>query len=383
MSVEHIPWFCPEVGAPELARLTEVIQGNYINDGPLSRQLERTLAEYLGARYAVVTTSGTVALALALMGLGVGPGDQVIVPDLTFVATANAVRLTGAEVVLADVEPTCFTLDPTPLPRLLTPRTRALIAVDFNGRGCDYPRLWEICRQHGLHLLSDSAQALGSQVGGRYLGTFAQAGCFSFSANKTLSSGQGGLVVTDDEALYFRMRELKDQGRRFTGSGGGDDRHPVLGFNFKYTDLQAGVALAQFERLETRLAGFAQRDAWYAQRLADIPGVHLPPQDAAAGSVRQWMDILIDPPWRQAVMEALARENMGCRSFYQPVHRHPPHQAADTDFPQACDLSERGVWLPSSFALREEQADAVCHIIREALRHPHASSHPASLEETR
>ena len=214
---ERIPWFRPQVGADEQARVAQVLESGYINDGEVTRAFEARVAATVGARHCVAVTSGTAAIALALMGKGIGPGDEVIVPDLTFVATANAVRLAGADVRLVDVEPLRFTLDVDKARAAVGPRTRAVVAVDVNGRGADYGALEPLCRDHGLALVCDSAEALGSQRGGRFLGTYGDAGVFSFSAPKTVTSGQGGMIATDDTALHHRLRELKDQGRRTPG----------------------------------------------------------------------------------------------------------------------------------------------------------------------
>ena len=254
-----IAWFGPHLTGRELDRLRDVLDRQYVNDGPLAREFERRLAAFVGTRHAVAVTSGTAAIALSLMAAGIGPGDEVLVPDLTFIATANAVRMAGADVKLVDVEPVRFGVDPNAVEATIGPRTRALVTVDVNGRGTDYTRLEPICQKAGLVLICDAAEALGSRFAGKMLGSFGLAGCFSFSANKTITAGQGGMIVTDNDALHDRLRELKDQGRRKGGTGGDDD-HPVLGFNFKFTDLQAAVALPQFDEIEDRLEAAVHRD---------------------------------------------------------------------------------------------------------------------------
>ena len=185
------------------------------------------------------------------MALGIEPGDEVIVPDLTFIATANAARLAGAAVVLVDVDPHRLTLSPQAVEAAITPRTRAVVPVDVNGRGADYVALERICRDRGLVMVCDAAEALGSRYDGKPLGSYGDAACFSFSPNKTLTTGQGGMIVTKSASMADRLYELKDQGRRVRGSGG-DDLHPVMGFNFKFTDLQAAVGLAQLEAFDAR-----------------------------------------------------------------------------------------------------------------------------------
>ncbi len=359
-----IRWFGPDVGDLEQAAVARVITSNYINDGPTTRRFETAFAERLGVKHALAVTSGTAAITLALMAVGVGPGDDVIVPDLTFIATANAVRLAGAEVKLVDVEPHRFTLDPVKAEAAIGPRTKAIVPVNVNGRAADYETLERLCTERGLKLVCDAAEALGSRWHGRSLGTFGDAGCFSFSANKTVTSGQGGMVVTNSDEVYYRLRELKDQGRRFGGSGG-DDLHPVMGFNFKYTDLQAAIALTQLGRMDERIVNFGRRDAWYRGFLADCPNVVFPETPNFAGEVLQWTDILCDN--RAAILTALSAQGIDTRSFWFPLHRQEPYRAEDDAFPNSIDISAQGLWLPSAFDLTEAQARTVAEAIRAAV----------------
>lgn len=362
--MEQIPWFPPEVGAAEAERLTEVIASGYLNDGPVTREFERRVAAIVGVKHCVGVTSGTAAISLALMAAGIGPGDEVIVPDLTFIATANAVRMFGAVAKLVDVEPRRFTLDLEKVQAAIGPRTRAVVPVDVNGRACDYEALEALCRKHDLVLVSDAAEALGSAQNGRMLGSFGQAGCFSFSAAKTVTTGQGGMVATNDTAIYHRLLELKDQGRRATGTGG-NDLHPVMGYNFKLTNLQAAVGLAQLDRMPGRIAHFQARDLWYRERLEGCPGLELPPLTNDTGEVRQWTDVLVRD--RDGVEAALKAEGIGCRPFWYPLHRQDPYALPDDEFAASIDVSYRGLWLPSAFTLTEDQADRAAQAVRRHL----------------
>ncbi len=348
----------------ELPRLAGVLERNFLNDGPLTRELEERVAQRVGTRHAVAVTSGTAAISLALMANGIGPGDEVIVPDLTFIATANAARMAGATVVLADVEPARFTLALAAVERALTPRTRAIVTVDVNGRGADYRVLEPFCRKRGLVLVCDAAEALGSVYAGRPLGGFGDAGCFSFSANKTVTSGQGGVVVTNHTATYNRLLELKDQGRPKRGSGG-DDLHPTMGFNFKFTDLQAAVALAQLDIADQRLAQARQRDAWYCAALDGLPGVEVPDFTSEPGEVRQWTDVLLDD--RDGVRGVLEQRGIGVRAFWFPIHSQAPYLSDDDGFTNACSISRRGLWLPSNFSITEDDVAQVAAAIRIAV----------------
>jgi len=362
---EKIPWFELETDHNEEDAVLKVLASGYLNDGPVVREFERQFAARLGVSHAVAVTSGTIAITAALLALGVGPGDEVLVPDLTFVATATAVRLTGASVRLVDVEPTRFGIDIERAREAIGPRTRAIVSVDVNGRAPNYGALETLCSENGLDLVCDAAEALGSQYQGAPIGAQGAAACFSLSANKTVSSGQGGVVVTNREDIHACLREIKDQGRRVQGTGG-DDLHPVLGFNFKYTSVQGAIAQAQLNKLDARLEGARQRERWYREVLDGDNEVNFPPWDDAGGEVLQWTDILI--PKRDAVAGYMNGINVGVRSFWRPLHTQAPFAAPPENFPVSTEISRRGLWLPSNFSLTREQVEHAAKSLRDALR---------------
>lgn len=357
-----ILWFGPEVSDPEVDAITKVLRSGYINDGEVTKEFEKQIASFLGIKHCVAVTSGTAAITLALIGLGIGPGSEVIVPDLTFIATANAVRLAGATPILADIEPDRFNIDVGAVERAITPRTKAIVPVDVNGRGAAYEDLLSLAKAHRLHIVCDAAEGFGSKYKNQYLGTFGDAGCFSFSPNKTITTGQGGAIVTNNTELYHHLCELKDQGRRVTGSGG-DDLHPVLGFNFKFTNLQAALGIAQMQRVASRLLHFQQRDAWYLTHLADCPNIQLSTMDSEGGEVRQWADVLT--PYKKKLAAELDKHNIGYRAFWFPLHRQAPYQQPDKNFPNAIAVSQQGLWLPSSFQLSEKDVMRCSYVIRQ------------------
>lgn len=364
MANKPIPWFEPAATGGELQYLQDVLKRNFLNDGPLTRQFEVKVAAHCGVEHAIAVTSGTVAISIALMALGIGHGDEVIVPDLTFIATANAVRLSGATPVLVDVELHRFAIDCEKVEAAITPRTKAIVPVDVNGRGADYRFLEAFCRQKGLRLVCDTAEALGSRYDGRPLGSFGDAAALSFSANKTVTTGQGGMVLTRNAALAERIVQLKDQGRLKRGTGG-DDLHPTQGFNFKFTDIQAAVGLAQLDALEERCAQAAQRDAWYRKYLSNCPGIRFPDYDSEPQEVRQWTDVLVED--REKLRPLLESNGIGYRAFWFPLHTQKPYEGQWGAFENAVRISDMGLWLPSHFSLTEDDVKAVSAVIRNTL----------------
>jgi perosamine synthetase len=359
--MRKIPWWSPEIGPNELGLVKEVLESGYINEGDVVARFEKRIAELVGARHAVATTSGTSAIFLALAGLGIGHGDEVIVPDVTFIATANAVVLAGAKPVLVDVEPKTLGIDPAALERAITSRTKAVVPVHVTGRGADMKRVVEIARRKNLVVVEDAAEALRSKHEGRWLGTWGNAGCFSFSPNKTITSGQGGMIVTDDDKLAQRLRELKDQGRPVRGTGG-DDAHPTLGFNFKLTNLQAAVAMGQLGYLEDRLARQRAIYQRYVAGLRGVRGIEVLGFDIEGGATPQWTDALCDR--RDALDAYLAANGASCRRFWHPIHTQPPYRAADDAFPNAIAACSRALWLPSAFQLSDDDVDTVVRLIK-------------------
>ena len=357
-----IPWWQPELAGTELKQLERVLATNYLNDGPITREFEQEFARMIGARHAVACTSGTAAIFMGLAACGIGPGDEVLVPDMTFIATANAVRLTGATVVLVDVDRATLTMDPAAAKPAITARTKAIVPVHVTGRAGTFDAIVDLAKSHGLTIVEDAAEALMSKHRGRMLGTHGRTGAFSFSPAKTFTTGQGGMVVTDDDAIHTRLRELKDQGRAQTGTGG-DDLHPVMGYNFKYTSLQAAVGLAQLPLVPQRIARQRAIQQLYRRELANTKGITLLP--FTDGEVPQWTDVLIED--RDRVSEELRKQGMQTRNFWFPLHTQEPYLQPDSKFPNATWASPRALWLPSAFTLTDDDVLAVCAALKRAL----------------
>ncbi len=350
IAIQFEPWF----GEEEKQELARVIDSGWVTEAQATREFEERFRTFVGATYAVATTSGTIALTLALMAVGVDAGDEVLVPDMTFAGTATAVRLAGAVPVLVDVDPRTLGMDPLCAEAAITSRTRAIVPVHFNGRPADVRALGALAASRGLHLVEDAAQALGSRAHGRQLGTFGICGCFSLSTPKVITTGQGGMVTTEDPAVAARLVELKDQGRIRRSQ----NHHPVLGFNFKFTDLQAAVGIAQMRKLPSRLARVAEMYERYRERLIHL-GLEM--LDVPRPDVQPWhVDVLTDR--RDELAAFLTSRQIGWRAYHPALHTQPPF-ASDAAYPIATRAANRGLWLPSSSFLTDAEIDEVIDAI--------------------
>jgi perosamine synthetase len=343
----------PDVGPQERARVAEAMrEGGVSSLGRHVAEFERAFARRLALPHAVAVSSGTAALHLSLAALGIGPGDEVIVPDLTFVATANAVAYTGARVVLADVDPASWTLDPEAVRRALTRRTRAIVAVHLYGNPPDLGALGALARRHRVALVEDAAEGLGATWRGRPAGSVGALGTFSFYGNKVLTTGEGGMVVTRSRALDARLRHLRDHGmsprRRYY--------HDVLAFNYRMTALQGALGLAQLERLDGFLTRRARIAQWYRAALRDVPGVHEPVPLPAAQAVA-WLYTVAVEGWtrrrRDAAIASLRRSGVDSRPVFVPMSRLPMYRRRP--LPVSDDLSARGISLPTHAGLRRAE----------------------------
>ncbi|MDP2684181.1 MAG: DegT/DnrJ/EryC1/StrS family aminotransferase [bacterium] len=359
---KKIPWWMPQTGTPEEREyIKQALDDNYINEGNLTTEFENQIANLVGAKYAIATTSCTVALFLCLKAYGIKYGDEVIVPDITFIATANAVDLAGATPVLVDVSDD-LTISIEAIKNAITPKTKAIIPVHVTGRGADMESILTIAHEHNLIVIEDAAESLLSKHNGKYLGTWGHAGCFSFSPNKTITTGQGGMIVTNDEKIVEQLKMLKDQGRPVRGSGG-DDIHYIRGYNFKLTNLQAAVGLGQLHYLEKRIERMIEIHSWYKENLKDINEIKLYLCDLEAGAVPQWTDAKVEK--RDELVQYLSEYNIESRKYWFPIHTQTPYKLPDDNFPNSIKLSKSSLWLPSAFILEKSDIDKVCKKIKE------------------
>lgn len=329
--------------------------GGWLTEYKKTREFEEMIADYVGSRYCTVLSNGTVTLFTALMALGVGPGDEVIVPDFTMIASANAVVLTGAKPVFVDISRSNLCLDLDLAEEAITPHTKVIMLVSLNGRSPDMHRAVELAEQHELYLVEDAAQSLGSSHRGRHLGTFGHVGSFSFSTPKVITTGQGGALVTDDAELADRIRKIKNFGRRQSGV----DFHETLGYNFKFTDLQAVVGIEQMKKLNWRVQRKREMFALYRRELMDVPQVGFIETNLETSP--WFIDVLVPDP--KALGSFLKERDIGTRPFYPSIHSQPPYGVEGT-FPVSNYVSAHGLWLPSSSFLSDEDITRICRKIK-------------------
>lgn len=359
-----IPVSHPVLDGNEKLYVGECLDTGWLSaNGRFVPLFESAFASYCGTMHAVATSSGTAALHLALLALGVGPGDEVLVPTLTYVATANAVRYCGATPVFVDSEWQTWNIDPSAIEARISAKTRGIIVVHLYGHPADMDPILEIARRHGLFVLEDAAQAHGAQYKGRRVGGLGDAGIFSFFGNKLITTGEGGMIVTSREEVAERARWLRGQGMDPT-------RHywfPVIGFNYRMTNLQAAVGLAQLERIEARLAERRQVAQWYERYLDRFEHLLQRPSCQPWARHTFWLySVLLDRSVaidRDEIMHALRWRGIETRPVFYPVHTMPPYRSANCSLPVAEAIASRGISLPTHSLLTEDQVRYVCEVL--------------------
>ena len=361
-SNSKIHWWQPEVGDKEIDYLKKVIKINYTNEGFYVEKLENKIKKKFGPKFAVSTTSGTSALFLALKAFGIQKGDEVIVPNITFVATANAVKLTGAKVVLVDVDRNNLSIDMKSLKKSVTKKTKAIIPVHISGRSGNLISVLKFAKQKKIKIIEDAAEAMFSKYKNKYLGTYGDCGCFSFSPNKIINSGQGGMIITNNYKVFNNLKKLKDQGRINRGSGG-DDRHDFIGYNFKYTNLQAATALAQLERLNKRKKTLTENYRFYKKNLFQNENFYLIDQDIKNGNFPLWVDAYCKD--RDKLVNLLKKNNIGTRNYWFPLNEHKPYKKDIKFFKNTKLLINKLFWLPSTFNMKKSDLNKISKIVNE------------------
>jgi dTDP-4-amino-4,6-dideoxygalactose transaminase len=380
---KFLPVALPSVGEAEKRAVLETLESGWVTTGPKSIELARQIAEAAGAAHGLCLNSATGALHLALLAWGIGPGDEVITSTWTFASTANVVLHTGATVVLVDVDDQSLNLSPERVLRAITPRTKAVIAVDFAGQPADYDALIPLCRERGIHLLADAAHSFGAQHRGRPVGALADATCFSFYAIKNITTGEGGCLVSNDPEFIARAQVLslhgisKDAWKRYSSAGAWYYEVTVPGFKYNLTDLAAALGLAQLDRwpeFDARRVAIAAR---YDAAFASVADVRTPFVYPHVHHARHLYTIRLDLARitvdRARFLELLRAENIGTTVNFIPVHKHPYYRDAlgfrSDDFPVAERAYPAIFTLPIYPRMSDADVDDVVTAVKKVLHH--------------
>lgn len=371
MGERFIPVAAPVLAGNEKTYVLDCIESSWISSaGKYILEFEHAFAEFCGARHAISCNSGTAALHVALLALGVGSGDEVIVPTLTFVATANAVTYCGARPRFVDIEPDTWTLDPALVEAKITSRTKVILPVHLYGHVANMDAITEIARKHNLFVVEDAAEAHGAKFRGSRVGSLSDVAAFSFYGNKIISCGEGGMVVTNSEEVVRRAAQLRGQGvdatRRYW--------FPVVGYNYRMPNLAAAVGLAQLESIDWHLGRRREVASWYKSQLREVPGIGWQIETDDSEAVDWMFTIVMDQRIqvsRDDLMVRLAERGVETRPVFYPMHLLPTYQemaADDGPFPIAERVGRSGISLPTWSGLQRDDVVYVCDALRDCIR---------------
>jgi perosamine synthetase len=364
-SKEFVQVAKPNLSHHEFRAVLDAFISTWISSkGPYVQRLERDLASYVGTRHGVAVTNGTVALHLALLALGIGAGDEVIVPDLTFAATVNAVLYCGATPILADIDPETWTLTVEQVKRVITPRTKAIIPVHLYGRPAEIGPLVAFANERGCYVVEDCAEALGARYDGQTVGGFGDISCFSFYANKIVTTGEGGICLTNSKVATDSIMQLRDHGV----TPGTSYWHERVGYNYRMTNLQAAIGCGQIWRIDDTLERNRRIERMYRDRLAGIPGVSFPPTLPPVYQPVVWL-VCVEVPAeaRKRLIDRARRADIEMRPFFHPLSALPAYEKYARPCPNSAALSRTGVNLPTSSAVDDKVVDKIRDVFLETL----------------
>lgn len=356
----------PDINDDDITAVTAVLRSGQLALGPQAVEFERLVAAYVGVKHALTVSSGTAALHLLVRALGLGPDDEALVPSFTFAASVNALLYEGVTPVFVDVEPETYNLDPADLARKVTPRTKAIMAVDVFGHPADWDAIQAVAGAHNLRVIDDSCEALGAEYQGRRLGSFGDAATFAFYPNKQMTVGEGGMIVTDDDEIARLCRSMRNQGRPEMGAW---LEHERLGYNYRMDELSAALGVSQFKRLETFLEKRARVAQRYTEQLASLEWVRPPQvQPHVRMSWFVYVITLAEGLDRDAVIRRLAEQGIPARGYFAPIHTQPYIRARFGDLAGTLPVTEaiapRTLALPFHNNLSEQQVDAVVDALK-------------------
>ncbi len=365
----------PEIDESDIEAVVEVLRSGRLALGPKAEEFERLIADYVGVRHAVAVSSGTAALHLIVRALGIGPGDEVLVPSFTFAASVNAIIYEEATPVFVDIDPETYCLDPADLERKVSRRTKAVMVVDVFGHPAEWDAILEIAARHGLKVIDDSCEAIGAEYKGKKIGQFGDAAAFAFYPNKQITTGEGGVIVTGDAEIARLCRSMRNQGR---GEMGAWLHHERLGYNYRMDEMSAALGVSQLKRIEGFLAKREQVAGWYAERLKELGRVRPP---VVRPYVRMswfvYVVTLAEGIDRDAVMRRLEEEGVPCRAYFSPVHLQPYIRerfgTREGMLPVTESVARRTIALPFHSGMTPDDVECVVEALKRAVAQSFAS----------
>ena len=353
----------------EKKELLSVIDSGWFTEAQKTKKFEKIFADFIGSKFACAVTSGTAGLYLAANALGIKNNDEVIMPDLTFVASPNSIQANNAKPVLVDIKNDTMNLDTSLIDKKITKRTKAIMAVNFNGRTTNMKVLKEIAQKNNLKLIEDAAHSLGSYYGKKHQGTLSDVGVFSFSTPKIITTGQGGMIVTNNKNLYNKCVELKDFGRKIGAKKKmmSTFEHKTIGYNFKFTEFQAAIGISQMKKLRKRIKIKKNMFDLYQDLLNNVDGVKFVETDL--NKITPWMiDIILkNESEKLKLINFLNANYIQTRVFYPPIHKLNPYKDSNKNFKITTDIAKRGLWLPSSVTLKDKDIFRITKLIKKFL----------------